>query len=285
MSLRKAVFLFVLASAAWLLSLFTFRQDEPFSFSRFLASVRPETAATQPASVNLKPASLTVPILLYHYIEDNTDERDFIRTSIATRPYFFDLQMKYLSTHGYTSIYLSELKSALEGKSRLPERPVIITFDDGFRDYYENAFPILKKYNLRAIVYMIANHIGRSGNLTVEMIKEMVGSGIFELGSHTLNHASLARVDPTLARQEIFESRRVLSETFNLDVKHFSYPDGSANEEVVQLVREAGYETAVSTKVGLIQTLEGLLTLKRLRVGNLGSGEFAALLEGQRIKE
>lgn len=233
----------------------------------------------------ITPKSLKIPILLYHYIEDNTDERDFLRTSMATRPYFFDIQMKYLSLGGYTAISPSDLKGAFDGDTNLPEKPVIITFDDGFRDYYYNAFPILKKYNLHAIVYMIANHIGRSGNLTTEMLREMIDSGVIELGSHTLNHVWLTQVSQEVARREIFESKRVLSDIFNYPVKHFAYPGGFEAAWVVDLVREADYETAMTTKVGINQTPDKIFTLKRVRVGNLNEAEFATLLRGERFKE
>lgn len=231
------------------------------------------------------PDYLNVPILLYHYIEDNQDERDFLRTSLATRPYFFDLQMRYLSGHGYQTVSLSDLREALAGRVQLPEKSVILTFDDGFRDHYENAFPILRKYGLKAIVFMIAQHLDLAGNLTETMLREMVDSGTFELGSHTLNHVWLSEVSRDEARREIFESRRILSERFRYPVKHFAYPGGFEAPWVIDLVREAGYETAVSTRVGQRQTGGEIWRLKRLKVGNLGEKEFVDLLEGRRSKE
>lgn len=268
---------------------FLFSKKEGSSvFSRLISGTRRSFFSESDPGVNrgkVKPQSLKVPILLYHYIEDNTDERDFLRTSMATRPYFFEIQMKHLMTGGYTAISLSDLKSAFDGDTNLPEKPVIITFDDGFRDYYYNAFPVLKKYNLHAVVYMIANHIGRSGNLTVEMLAEMIDSGVFELGSHTLNHVWLTQVSQEVARREIFESKRVLSDIFNYPIKHFAYPGGFEAAVVVDLVKEAGYETAMTTIKGMVQTPDKIFSLKRIRVGNLNEAEFAVLLSGERFKE
>lgn len=272
------------ASAVFILS----KKEGRSVFSGLLGSAKRSFFSQDDSGVGrskVKPQSLKVPILLYHYVEDNTDERDFLRTSMATRPYFFEIQMKYLSLSGYTAISPSDLKSAFDGDTNLPEKPIVITFDDGFRDYYYNAFPVLKKYNLHAIVYMIANHIGRSGNLTVEMLAEMIDSGVFELGSHTLNHLWLSQVAQGEARREIFESKKVLSDIFNYPVKHFAYPGGFEAPWVSDLVKEAGYETAMTTKAGINQTPDKIFTLKRVRVGNLNEAEFAALLEGRRTKE
>lgn len=257
------------------------------AFGELLTRLRGSFFSERAAQTSLAhpPEFLRVPILLYHYIEDNQDERDFMRTSMATRPYFFEKQMRYLAEHSYHSISLTDLKNALEGRLSLPEKPIIITFDDGFRDYYENAFPVLKKYNLKAIVFMIANHIGLSGNLTAGMLREMLDSGAFELGSHTLNHVWLSEVSYEEARREIFESWQVLSERFHYPVKHFAYPGGFEAPWVVDLVREAGYETAVSTRVGQRQTGGEIWRLKRLKVGNLGEEEFARLIEGKHYPE
>lgn len=287
MKLLKLFVPFILFSLLVLILFLPLRNEKKSVFSSLIGSVRRSLFDNDPPAggPKSKPQTIKIPILLYHYIEDVTDEKDFLRASMATRPYFFEIQMKYLETHGYTSISLSDLKSAFDGDTNLPEKPVIITFDDGFRDYYYNAFPILKKYNRHAIVYMITNHLDRSGNLTVQMLREMIDSGVIDLGSHTLNHVWLSQVSPAEARREIFESKKILSDIFNYDVKHFAYPGGFEDLSVVDLVREAGYETATTTKVGVIQKGENILTLKRLRVGNLGEAEFAALLEGRRTKE
>jgi peptidoglycan/xylan/chitin deacetylase (PgdA/CDA1 family) len=117
------------------------------------------------------------------------------------------------------------------------------------------------------------------------MLAEMIDSGVFELGSHTLNHLWLSQVGPGEARREIFESKKVLSDIFNYPVKHFAYPGGFEAPWVVDLVKEAGYETAMSTKAGVNQTPDKILTLKRVRVGNLNEAEFATLLRGERFKE
>lgn len=224
--------------------------------------------------------SLRVPILVYHYVEDVTDERDTLRRSIATRPYFFEEQLRFLRNSDYVSITLSDLKKALEGKAHLPERSIILTFDDGYRDFYTTAFPLLKKYQMKSINYIIVNHLGRSGNLTEAQITEMLQSGLVEIGCHTLDHVYLPQENPTEARRQIDECKRQLEERFNVKVDHFAYPGGYYNERIIEMVREAGFETATDTVPGVVQSRDNIYNLRRLRVGNLDPVAFGKHLLG-----
>ena len=227
-----------------------------------------------------KTTTLKVPILTYHYVEDVTDERDTLRQSMATRPFFFEEQLKYLKNNDYVAVSLSELRQALEGKIRLPEKSVILTFDDGYKDFYTDALPLLKKYQMKAINYIIVNHLGRSGNLSEQMVVEMLQSGLMEIGCHTLNHEYLPRLKLEAAKKEIEECKSQLEARFGVKVNHFAYPGGYYNQTVVNLVREAGFETAVGTVPGVLHNFDNIYTLKRLRVGNLDAVSFGKHLEG-----
>lgn len=226
----------------------------------------------------IRPITLRVPILTYHYIENFDDPQNFLAIAIATRPVFFEEQLKFLKNNGYVAITLSELSSALEGKVHLPEKPVILTFDDGYRDFYTNAFPMLKKYNFKSLNYIIVNHIGRSGNLTEGMIRELLDSGLVEIGCHTLDHEYLPRNGLSEALRQIIDCKKELEERFGVEVFHFAYPGGYYNEAVVKMVEEAGFETAVSTQLGAEHTFASKYFLSRLRVGNLNAEVFARRL-------
>lgn len=229
-----------------------------------------------------KEVSLRVPILVYHYVEDVTDERDTLRRSMATRPYFFEEQLRYLKNNGYVSITLSDLRRALAGRAILPERPVVLTFDDGYRDFYTDAFPLLKKYQMKSINYIIVNHIGRSGNLTESQIREMLESGLVEIGCHTLDHVYLPKEKLEEARRQIVECKKQLEGRFGVVVNHFAYPGGYLNDRVKSLVGEAGFETAADTVPGVVPSLDKVYNLRRLRVGNLDQAAFGKHLLGPR---
>lgn len=231
-----------------------------------------------------KEIVLDVPILMYHYVEDVTDMRDTLRQSMATRPVFFEAQLAYLKNDGYTSITPSDLKDALAGKGRIPEKSVILTFDDGYRDFYTDAFPILKKYNMKSINYIIVNHIGRSGNLTEEMIREMLSSGLVEIGCHTLDHDYLPKDPPAKAQKQIVDCKKQLEERFGVSVKSFAYPGGYYNGEIINMVKEAGFETAVDTIAGVMHSLSDIYTLKRLRTGNLNPTVFGNHILGPKAE-
>lgn len=237
-----------------------------------------------PLSQKKKEISLRLPILVYHYVENVTDERDTLRQSMATRPSFFEEQLRYLKNNDYTAVTLDDLQQALNGQTRLSEKSIILTFDDGYRDFYTDAYPLLKKYQTKAINYIIVNHIGRSGNLTEEMIREMLGSGLVTIGCHTLDHVYLPKEKLGEARRQIFECKKQLEERFGVKVNHFAYPGGYYNSAVVEMVKEAGFWTAAGTVPGVIHSPDNIYTLKRLHTGNLSPEVFGKHLQGPKVE-
>ena len=140
-------------------------------------------------------------VLNYHMVN-----RMFI--SLAIEPEDFDWQMKYLVEHGYHTISPDELYDFLAGTGRLPDRPVLITFDDGYVDNYTTAYPILKKYNLKATIFVVTGFLGkRKGYLTWDQLREMEKNGI-TVESHTVTHAPLPQLSDERIREELVESKR-----------------------------------------------------------------------------
>lgn len=223
--------------------------------------------------------SVRVPILLYHYIEVNKDPKDTIRQSLTVSPYWFEEQAKFLVQNGYTTITLEELTDALMGKKDLPPKPVILTFDDGYRDFYTDAFPILKKYNLKATNFVFPNVLNKKNNMDTWMIQEVINSGLVTIGSHTLSHAYLPKLSKELAHKEISESKIVLEQIIGKPVRVFAYPYGAFDQSVVDLVRQAGYTAAVATTRGNIHSPDTLYWFSRTRVGNLAGEMFKKKLE------
>ncbi|MEK7653176.1 MAG: polysaccharide deacetylase family protein [Patescibacteria group bacterium] len=207
--------------------------------------------------------ALKVPILIYHYIEEQDNTK--ILAGLYLSPNIFENQLETLKDHGFQPIFARELGEVLENGGVLPKNPIVLTFDDGYADFYYNVFPLLKKYDFKATLFVIVSAIGQSGYVSENQIREMNQSGLVEIGSHTLNHVSLKFIDDEKAKTEIFESKRKLERIISEEVKSFAYPYGFFIDRDEQLVREAGYLDAFSTYAGLYQKKENIFRLYRLR--------------------
>jgi len=225
-----------------------------------------DNAIPVPVFVPLK--SLSTPILVYHYVEYVTDEKDTIRKSLNTLPYLLTKQIETLKNAGYTFVTASELMDIMNGKIKLPNKPVVISFDDGYRDFYTDVFPILKKYNVKAVAYVVSGFLDKPNYLLTEQLKEIAKSGLVEIGAHTVHHISLRGLSPTVVKYEIEESKKELEQITNFTVVSFAYPDGSFDNQAMKLVREAGFKSAVTTTHGIEVNQENKYSLPRIHPGN-----------------
>lgn len=157
----------------------------------------------------------------------------------------FDQQMKYLYDHGFNAITLDEFYEFRINNKPLPPKPVIITFDDGYRDNYTNAYPILKKYGFKGTIFIITGSVGLKNYLTWDMIREMYNSGLVEIGAHTVNHYTLSEIPLADAQSEIIMSRSIIEKEIGYKTTFFSYPLGKNTPEVVKFVQHEGYKGAV----------------------------------------
>ena len=223
------------------------------------------TRLTLPAT--LPPRTLDVPILMYHRIDDLTPSLPSITRSLTVDPRDFAAQMRWLKVHRFHAITQRQLFTALERGKALPAKPVLITFDDGYRDVFSKAAPVLKRLGMPATAYVITERI--SGKdisfLTWGMLKGLERRGI-EIGSHTVTHAELPSLPDSVALQELIRSRRALEEHLRHPVQWFAYPAGKFDEHSVQLVRQAGYVLAVTTRPGAVQRARDPLVLHRYEV-------------------
>lgn len=216
----------------------------------------------------IKPsARIRVPILLYHYVEYVKDKRDTIRQSLDITPDTFDAQVKTLVHAGYTFLTASELADILDGKLRMPSKPVLLTFDDGHWDVYTDVLPILEKYHVKATAYIISGSIGGGDFMTKNQFLAVIRSGLVEIGAHTVHHVTLAGKLPPVVRYEVAQSKKQLEETYHLVVASFAYPGGSFDQKSIEVIRWSGFRTAVSTVPGIEQSQSNRLFLFRLRPG------------------
>ncbi len=222
----------------------------------------------------IKPGehAIRVPVLMFHYVRPIPKDMGHTGRLLSVTPEYFDAQMKALQDAGYHTITPQELHDAVSSSTALPTKPVLITFDDGYRDQYENAFPVLKKYQLKATFFLITKYFNYPNYLNIEMAKEMEASGLATIGSHTRNHAALASVTDAVRHDEIFESKHDIESALGHQVPWFCYPYGSFNDKVLKDTSDAGYQLSFTTLLGSLHAPSSLLELRRIRV-----------LEGERL--
>ncbi|MBI2028248.1 MAG: polysaccharide deacetylase family protein [Candidatus Levybacteria bacterium] len=212
--------------------------------------------------------SFIAPILIYHYVEYVTDERDTIRKSLNIVPSIFERQVFTLQNAGYTFVTPKDIIDMLDGKLKLPQKPVVLSFDDGYRDFYTDVFPILKKYQAKAVAYIVSGFLDKPNYMFTWQLKEVARSGLVEIGAHTVNHASLKGAPSHLAKYEIEESKKELEKLLNIPIVSFAYPDGQFDESVAKLVEETGFTSAVTTIHGNIANQRNKYFLYRIRPGH-----------------
>ncbi len=218
------------------------------------------------------------PILMYHSVTDHPTTTGMLTVSTAV----FRSQMRFLKEHKYNVLPLEILAKLIKDGKKIPPRTLAITFDDGYRDNYLYAYPILKEYNLPATIFIITGEVDRAeGNrLSWGQIKEMQSSGLISFGSHCLGPEPLVnlKTDEEI-RQQIFESKRVLEEKLGIPVDMFSYPEGRFNVKIRQLVIDAGYRLAVATNPGKKYSDRDVFLLKRLRISENAKNLFVFWFE------
>lgn len=216
-----------------------------------------------------------VPILMYHSISDYAAPKF---QQFAVSPALFARQMAYLNWRAYTPMTVTQfLRVRWRGSSALPQRPVILTFDDGFADFYTSALPVLKYYGFTATLYITTGFINgtsqwlqREGEtarpmLTWAQIKDICANGI-ECGAHSHSHRQLDTLPAQSAQDEIVHSKRLLEYHLKQEVLSFAYPFGYYSASVQQQVRQAGYTSACAVKYAMSSETTDPFALARLIV-------------------
>jgi peptidoglycan/xylan/chitin deacetylase (PgdA/CDA1 family) len=225
----------------------------------------------------LPPGSLSVkvPILTYHYIRNNPDKYDRLGFALSVTPADFAAQMDWLAANGYHPITTETLYAYLNGARGLPSKPVVLSFDDGYEDFYTTALPILRSHDFTAVAYIVSSFVGQPGYMTAAQITYADRSGI-EIGSHTVNHANLARTSTAGVRYQVTASKQALEQMIGHAVNSFCYPSGKYNSSVMAEVANAGYHDATTTYFGFAHTLSDRYAWTRLRIsGGEALGDFA----------
>lgn len=228
-------------------------------------------------------SQVEVPVLMYHYIRvvelPQSDELGF---RLSVTPQDFENQLLYLQQNGYQTITPDEFYAALEKKQKFGFKPVLLTFDDGYEDFYTTAFPILKKYNLKATIFVVPGFISEPDRryLTWEQLRELDQSGLVTIASHTMHHVDV--VTNPEANKEISESQQVLQKFLGHEIDTFAYPGGTFDNRAEKMVDEAGYKLAFTTRFGIWHDFENRFAISRVRVsGGLDMKKFAERVQGR----
>lgn len=186
------------------------------------------TPTATPVWVVRGPGTIICPILLYHHIKVPD-----VANALFVTPKDFRAQMQFIHDNGYTPIPVSLLVKAINFGAPLPERPVVISFDDGDITVYQNAFPIMKEFGYVGINYLVGNRLGSEGFLSIDQIKEMTDAG-WEVGSHSMTHVDLTQSGELV--WELTQSRTNLENKLGVKVDTFAYPFGFFTADIINEV-------------------------------------------------
>ncbi len=229
------------------------------------AGARQAWGAASPA------ARSATPILMYHSISDRAPRR-FRRFAVS--PQQFEGHLQHLRDRGYAALTTSDLVRSRAGKAApMPERTVVLTFDDGFADFYDMAMPVLAQFRMRATLYVATGHVGqtsawlgRAGGrqpmLSWPQVAELSRRGI-EIGAHSVSHRALDALPPEAARSEIVSSKQAIEDRIGMAVSSFAYPFGCHAPSVRRAVQAAGYTSACAVGYRRSGAEEALFALSR----------------------
>lgn len=224
-------------------------------------------------------ARLTPPIFMYHDVMDIQPETDPMHQIIAIRPERLEEQFKYLADNKYSTLFISEFVPRVG--SWIPEKTVVLTFDDGMSDIYDTVLPLIKKYNIKITVFANPGFNGVNGRMTHAQLRELHTSGLVELGAHTMTHVHMTEVTDDTARIELRDSKEVLEKITGAPVRAFAYPFGEFGYREEKMVADAGFLSAVAADSRYGKNYKDLLSLPRVTIGERTSlKSFVRALRG-----
>ncbi|WP_230970690.1 polysaccharide deacetylase family protein [Nitrogeniibacter aestuarii] len=211
-------------------------------------------------------------ILMYHQVGDFAPMKAHRSTYCHHKR--FASQMAYLARFGYTVLSMDQVLDCLRGERPIPPRAVALTFDDGYENFYEHAWPVLQKHGFPAMVYLIADLLGKPSYwfesdgrdtpplMSAQRIRQLRGEGC-DFGSHSASHAKLATLETPAILEEVTRSKAMLEDVLGEPVNHFCYPFGSHDRRAVDAVAEAGYTCATTCVRAPATVADDPLTLPR----------------------
>ena len=220
------------------------------------------------------PVADRVPILMYHQVSDAPHTR-FLKYTVTGRA--FAAQMKWLAANDYSTIDLPTLLARRRGGASIPERTVVITFDDGFRECATVAAPAMEAHGFSATFFLVAGLMGDSSRwlmtergiefpiMSWDDARQLERAG-HRCESHSMTHPRLAELSPGVCRDELARARATLEDALGHPVRHLAYPFGSENQQVRDVAAECGYDTACTVTIGISAAGDDVYALPRVPV-------------------
>lgn len=264
---KKLATTIFLITTTLLLSLSLFILLTPYSTkSTIVKNTRVETQlatapiiATSPSIIKTADdlIDLKLPILMYHHVRDKDDPKDSPGNFLTATTKQFSQQLDYLQKTGFTPVTFQELEQGI-----MPKKPIILTFDDSYIDFYKFAYPELKKRGLSAIIYVITGKLNTDKFMTSDEILELSKDKNIEIGSHTVTHPiykiNLRTLNDDDLKKELVDSKNYLEKLTGIPVISFSYPAGKYNLRVRLAVKNSGYTFSVTVNPGYASFKEPL---------------------------
>ncbi|MBS1861573.1 MAG: polysaccharide deacetylase family protein [Actinobacteria bacterium] len=207
------------------------------------AKAKPESHEVTNATpqADWKPYTGPVPILEYHVLGAPPEGAPYPELYVGRTD--FEKQMDWLEEHGYEAVTLEQVQEAWYHGGKLPPKPIVLSFDDGYRPQYTFALPTLRKHGWAGLLNLKAE----GSELYESNVKAMIAAG-WELAAHTIHHLDLTELGPAELEEEVAGSRKILQKEFKVPVNNFCYPAGQFNETVIEAVEAAGY-TGATTEI------------------------------------
>lgn len=202
-----------------------------------------------------------VPVLYYHSVDPSE------KNEVTISPQKLKEQLLFIKNSGYTTLTMAELNDYILNNKPIPEKSIVITFDDGYMDNYTNAFPILKELDMKATVFVITNGIDDGYYMSSAQLKEMSDYGL-DIESHTNKHLHLNELTYEQQLEELKTSKEKIEGITGKTVLSVAYPFGDLNENSKKAVTEAGYSLAFTTDLGYADRDDHAITLDRIYVSS-----------------
>lgn len=224
-----------------------------------------------------------VPVLLYHHVHDIPAEATKALRRWSVTPKQLEEHMAWIEKQGFAVISMARLNQALKDGQPLPDKPIVLTFDDGWKDHYSVVFPLLEKYHYPGTFFITTDSVGHSAFMSWDELKIMAQSKFADIQSHSVTHPHLTRLNDEKAYAEILQSKKALEENLQKPVTVFAYPFGNYSEKTIAMAKAAGYESATivdGSNIGYLLRSDRTYTLRRIAIeGHMTIEDVARSIE------